>query len=120
MNSDIDNNKVFLQGVVDTEPELNHSVKDEEFYSFDLRVARLSGQNDIVPIIISKKLIKQFLASLVLHSSKLFFIVSYNVKFDSLAISLYLFKRVSPTPLFGSLIILIKDKSSCLLAKTLK
>lgn len=60
MNSDIDNNKVFLQGVVDTEPELNHSVKDEEFFGFDLRVARLSGQNDIVPIIISKKLIDMY------------------------------------------------------------
>lgn len=60
MNLDIDNNKVFLQGVVDTKPELNHSVKDDEFYGFNLRVARLSGQNDIIPIIIAKRLIDYY------------------------------------------------------------
>ena len=58
MNSEIANNKVFLQGVVNTEPELNHSVKDEDFYSFDLRVARLSGQYDIIPIVIAKRLVE--------------------------------------------------------------
>lgn len=58
MNSEIANNKVFLQGIVDTEPKLNHSVKDEEFYGFDLRVARLSGQNDIIPIVIPKRLVE--------------------------------------------------------------
>ena len=58
MNSEIANNKVFLQGIVDTKPELNHTVKDEEFYGFDLRVARLSGQNDIIPIVIPKRLVE--------------------------------------------------------------
>ena len=58
--SEIANNKVFLQGIVDTEPKFNHSVKDEEFYGFDLRVARLSGQNDIIPIVIAKRLIEFF------------------------------------------------------------
>lgn len=57
MNSEIANNKVYMQGIVDTVPELNHAVKDEEFYGFNLTVARLSGQNDIIPIIISKRLI---------------------------------------------------------------
>lgn len=57
MNNETINNKVYLQGVVSTTPELNHTVKDEEFYSFNLTVARLSGQNDIIPIIISKRLI---------------------------------------------------------------
>ena len=57
MNNEIINNKVYLQGVVSTTPELNHTVKDEEFYGFNLTVARLSGQNDIIPIIISKRLI---------------------------------------------------------------
>ena len=57
MNSEIVNNKVYMQGVVDTVPELNHVVKDEEFYSFNLVVARLSGQNDIIPVMISKRLI---------------------------------------------------------------
>lgn len=57
MNSEIINNKVFLQGIVETEPGLNHCVKEEEFYGFDLRVARLSGQSDIIPIVIAKRLV---------------------------------------------------------------
>lgn len=57
MNSEIANNKVFLQGRVETVPEYNHSVKEENFYGFNLSVARLSGQTDIIPIIISKQLI---------------------------------------------------------------
>lgn len=58
MNSELVNNKVFLQGVVDTEPMFNHAVKDEEFYGFDLRVPRLSGQNDIIPIVVAKRLVE--------------------------------------------------------------
>ena len=57
MNNETINNKVYLQGVISTTPELNHTVKDEEFYGFNLTVARLSGQNDIIPIIISKRLV---------------------------------------------------------------
>lgn len=60
MNSEIANNKVFLQGVVETIPELNHMVKDEEFYGFNLSVSRLSGQTDIIPIIISKQMVDLF------------------------------------------------------------
>lgn len=60
MNNDVINNKVYLQGVVDTEPEFNHTVKSEDFYGFNLRVARLSGQNDIIPIIISKRLLEYY------------------------------------------------------------
>lgn len=58
MNSEIINNKVYLQGVVDSQPKFNHVVKDEEFYSFNLSVARLSGQNDIIPITIAKNLVE--------------------------------------------------------------
>ena len=60
MNSELINNKVYLQGLVSTLPQLNHSVKNEEFYGFDLVVARLSGQKDIIPIIISKNLIEKY------------------------------------------------------------
>ena len=59
MNGEIETNKVFLQGIVDSEPEYNHSVKDEEFYTFNLKVLRLSGQNDIIPITISKKFLEE-------------------------------------------------------------
>ncbi|MBO5954902.1 MAG: single-stranded DNA-binding protein [Clostridia bacterium] len=54
------NNKVFLQGVVETIPELNHVVKYDEFYGFNLSVSRLSGQTDIIPIIISKQMVDLF------------------------------------------------------------
>ena len=60
MNCDISNNKVFLQGEVETEPIFNHKVKDDEFYGFDMMVPRLSGQNDIIPVIISKRLVEFF------------------------------------------------------------
>ena len=58
MNTELVNNKVFLQGIVDTIPAFNHAVKDEEFYGFDLRVPRLSGQNDIIPIVVAKRLVE--------------------------------------------------------------
>ena len=54
---DISNNKVFLQGVVASEPSFSHAVKEDEFYGFNLSVKRLSGQCDIIPIIIPKKLL---------------------------------------------------------------
>lgn len=57
MNIELDNNKVFLQGVVVNNPVYNHTVKDEEFYGFDLNVNRLSGQIDVLPIIMSKKML---------------------------------------------------------------
>lgn len=55
MNYETETNRVYLQGIVDDEPVLNHNVKEEEFYSFNLRVARLSGQYDIIPVLMSKK-----------------------------------------------------------------
>lgn len=60
MSGEIETNKVYLQGIVDSVPEYNHTVKNEDFYSFNLKVARLSGQNDIIPITISKKLIDMY------------------------------------------------------------
>ena len=60
MNSEIANNKVYLQGIVETVPELNHTVKEDEFYGFNLMVSRLSGHNDIIPVIIAKNLLDVF------------------------------------------------------------
>ena len=60
MNEEIETNKVYLQGVVGEEPEFNHKVRDDEFYGFNLKVARLSGQQDIIPIIIPKNLMLQY------------------------------------------------------------
>lgn len=54
--NDFINNKVFLQGVVESEPKFNHTAFDEDFYTFDLKVSRLSGQYDILPISVSSHL----------------------------------------------------------------
>mgnify|MGYP004455377949 CR=1 FL=1 len=51
-----ENNKVFLQGEVVTEPVFSHTAFEEDFYSFDLKVARLSGQYDILPVCVSTHL----------------------------------------------------------------
>lgn len=60
MNYDFlnNNNIVYLQGVVENNPMFSHSVMDENFYTFDLRVNRLSGNDDILPITASSKLIE--------------------------------------------------------------
>ncbi len=60
MNIEMDNNKVYLQGEVENTPEFNHAVKDEEFYSFNLRVPRLSGQTDVLPVIVSKRFVEMY------------------------------------------------------------
>lgn len=58
MNHDLlDNNKVYLQGKVASEPEFSHDVYDEAFYNLTLAIPRLSGQEDIIPITISDKLL---------------------------------------------------------------
>ncbi len=58
MNHDLlDNNKVFLQGRVASEPVFSHDVYDEEFFNMELAIPRLSGQEDIIPVTISNKLL---------------------------------------------------------------
>lgn len=48
-------NNVYVQGEVLNAPEYNHSVKDEQFYSFNLKVDRLSDESDVLPVIMSSK-----------------------------------------------------------------
>lgn len=58
MNHDLlDNNKVFLQGKVASEPVFSHEVFDEAFYNLNLAIPRLSGQEDVIPITISDRLL---------------------------------------------------------------
>lgn len=60
MNFDImNNNKVFLQGEIATMPLFNHAVMDEKFYTMNLKVVRLSGQADVVPVTISERLLSK-------------------------------------------------------------
>lgn len=53
----LDNNKVFLQGRVVSAPSFSHDVFDEGFYILKLAIPRLSGQEDIIPITISERLL---------------------------------------------------------------
>ncbi len=53
----LNNNKVFLQGEVYSEPQFNHTVYDENFYSFIVSVPRLSGKTDLLPVMVSDKLL---------------------------------------------------------------
>ncbi len=51
------NNKVFISGQIVTEAEFSHEVYGEGFYEMNVRVERLSGQTDILPVTISERLI---------------------------------------------------------------
>ena len=51
----MENNIVTLSGKVFSEPVLSHTLFEEEFYTFELCVLRLSGNCDILPCMISGK-----------------------------------------------------------------
>ena len=52
-----ENNHLVLVGKVTSEKRFSHEIYGESFYIFDLEVARLSGNSDIIPITISERLI---------------------------------------------------------------
>ncbi|MBQ3022572.1 MAG: single-stranded DNA-binding protein [Clostridia bacterium] len=51
---DLENNIITLTGTVETEAAYSHSVLDEKFYTFMLRVPRLSQNDDILPVTIAE------------------------------------------------------------------
>ena len=53
---DTENNQLTLVGVIESEPVLDHEVFGENFYRMDLRVPRLSGAQDLLPVTISERL----------------------------------------------------------------
>jgi len=53
---DMENNQLNLCGVIETEPVLDHEVFGEHFYRLDLKVPRLSGANDLLPVTVSERL----------------------------------------------------------------
>lgn len=53
----LENNKVFLQGMVVNEPVYSHEVLNEGFYNLNISIPRLSGQNDIIPVTISERIL---------------------------------------------------------------
>ncbi len=52
------NNKVYLQGEIVSDATFSHEVYGEGFYEFYVRVVRLSGQADILPVTLSERLIQ--------------------------------------------------------------
>lgn len=52
------NNRVYLQGEIVSDATFSHEVYGEGFYEFYVRVMRLSGQADILPVTISERLIQ--------------------------------------------------------------
>ena len=51
-----ENNQLTLCGVIDSAPVMDHEVFGEHFYRMELRVPRLSGAQDILPITVSERL----------------------------------------------------------------
>lgn len=51
----MENNVITLTGTVETPAQYSHSVLDENFYTFMLKVPRLSENDDILPVTISER-----------------------------------------------------------------
>ena len=52
------NNRVYVMGEIVSEAKFSHEVYGEGFYEFFVKVMRLSGQADILPVTVSERLIK--------------------------------------------------------------
>ena len=59
MISEINNNEVFLIGTMDSELTYSHEVYGEGFYSFYLKIFRLSNICDRINVTVSERLIKE-------------------------------------------------------------
>ncbi len=60
MENNICTNHAQMIGVVETEPEFNHELFGEKFYTFVLKIPRLSGTSDYIKIMISDRLMTDF------------------------------------------------------------
>jgi single-stranded DNA-binding protein len=52
------NNKVYVMGEIVSDASFSHEVYGEGFYEFFVKVMRLSGQADILPVTLSERLIQ--------------------------------------------------------------
>ncbi len=57
------NNKVYVMGEIISDATFSHEVYGEGFYEFFVKVMRLSGQADILPVTISERLIQDGMLS---------------------------------------------------------
>ena len=59
MNYNVEkNNKVYVMGEIVSDAVFSHEVYGEGFYEFFVKVMRLSGQADILPVTVSERLIE--------------------------------------------------------------
>jgi single-stranded DNA-binding protein len=52
------NNKVFVMGEIVSDATFSHEIYGEGFYEFFVRINRLSGQADVLPITLSERLVQ--------------------------------------------------------------
>ena len=52
------NNKAYVMGEIVSDATFSHEVYGEGFYEFFVKVMRLSGQADILPVTLSERLIQ--------------------------------------------------------------
>ena len=55
--NEVQSNRILLRGSITTQPVISHKVYGEEFYEFDLEVARISGYQDLISVTISTRLL---------------------------------------------------------------
>ncbi len=55
----VENNNLVLVGKITNEKVFSHEIYGEKFYTFNLSVPRLSGNDDNIPITISERLFKE-------------------------------------------------------------
>ena len=53
----MENNNITISGKIVSDLELSHEVYNEKFYKFYIKSERLSNQEDILPVIISERMI---------------------------------------------------------------
>ncbi|MCI8988721.1 MAG: single-stranded DNA-binding protein [Clostridia bacterium] len=53
------NNKVYVYGEIVSDAEFSHEVYGEGFYEFYVKVMRLSGQADILPVTVSERIMNE-------------------------------------------------------------
>ena len=53
----MDNNNVEIGGEIVEELKFSHEIFDEKFYKFSIKTKRLSDYEDILPVIISERLV---------------------------------------------------------------
>lgn len=56
--NDIETNQVSIMGTIASEFEFNHEIFGEKFYIADVKVERLSGVTDSIPVMFSDRLIE--------------------------------------------------------------